>query len=97
MSQDSAAESLAKLSLHNPNNFSVQHSQTQHRLTLLQNWGVGVGCNVLELGCGQGDCTVVLADAVGEQGKVVAVDPADLDYGAFLFPFQNLLFEIREN
>ena len=25
----------------------------------------------------------VLADAVGEHGKVVAVDPASLDYGAF--------------
>lgn len=97
MSQESAVASLAKLSLHDPNNFSVQHSQTQHRLALLQHWGVAVGCNVLELGCGQGDCTVVLADAVGEQGSVVAVDPADLNYGARPSPFQDLLFEIWEN
>lgn len=29
----------------------------------------------------QGDTTVVLADAVGEEGCVVAVDPGALDYG----------------
>lgn len=31
--------------------------------------------------CGQGDCTIVLADAVGEGGHVDAVDPGSPDYG----------------
>ena len=40
---------------------------------------------MLEIGCGQGDTTVVLADAVGENGSVVALDPGSPDYGMFLF------------
>jgi len=74
--------SLAELSLHDPKHFEVQHSQTIHRLVLLKLWNIPAGSKVLELGCGQGDCTTALADAVGDQGKVVAVDPADLNYGA---------------
>lgn len=76
------AASLARLSLHDPNNFSIQYSQTLHRLTLLQHWNIPAGSEVLEIGCGQGDCTVVIADAVGERGRVVGIDPAPLDYGS---------------
>ncbi|PYH99291.1 S-adenosyl-L-methionine-dependent methyltransferase [Aspergillus ellipticus CBS 707.79] len=79
---DADAASIARLSLHDPANFSLQHSQTLHRLVLLQHWSIPAGSKILELGCGQGDCTTVLASAVGEQGRVVAVDPAALDYGA---------------
>jgi SAM-dependent methyltransferase len=86
MSTELDAASIARLSLHDPTHFSIQHSQTLHRLMLLQHWNIPTGSNVLELGCGQGDCTTVLAYAVGEQGKVVAVDPAGLDYGASI-PF----------
>ena len=86
MSTQLDATSIARLSLHDPTHFSIQHSQTLHRLVLLQHWNIPTGSKVLELGCGQGDCTTVLASAVGEQGSVVAVDPADLEYGAsFLF------------
>ena len=74
--------SIAQLSLHEPAHFSVQYAQTLHRLELLQHWNIPTGSKVLELGCGQGDCTTVLAHAVGDQGRVVAVDPAELDYGA---------------
>ncbi|PWY93761.1 hypothetical protein BO94DRAFT_622116 [Aspergillus sclerotioniger CBS 115572] len=76
------AASIARLSLHDPTHFNIQYSQTLHRLTLLQHWDITPGSTILELGCGQGDCTTVLASAVGEHGKVVAVDPADLDYGS---------------
>lgn len=76
------AVSIARLSLHDPANFNIQRSQTEHRLELVKQWKVSAGANMLELGCGQGDCTTVLASAVGEQGKIVAVDPADLDYGS---------------
>ncbi|KAI0469708.1 S-adenosyl-L-methionine-dependent methyltransferase [Xylariaceae sp. FL0804] len=78
------AASIARFSPHNPANFDIQHSQTIHRLELLQRWNIPTGSRVLELGCGQGDCTTVLAFAVGEQGSVVAVDPADMDYGKSL-------------
>ncbi|KAG9590371.1 S-adenosyl-L-methionine-dependent methyltransferase, partial [Aureobasidium melanogenum] len=76
------AEAIARLSLHDPNHFSIQHAQTIHRLVLLQHWNIPKDARLLELGCGQGDCTTVLATVVGEQGEVVAVDPADLNYGA---------------
>jgi SAM-dependent methyltransferase len=45
-------------------------------------WGIPPGARVLEIGCGQGDTTAVLADAVGPDGRVVAVDLAGPDYGA---------------
>ncbi|CEO59061.1 Putative SAM-dependent methyltransferase [Penicillium brasilianum] len=73
---------IARVSPHDPTHFSIQHSQTLHRLVLLQHWNIPTDSKVLELGCGQGDYTIVLAYAVGKQGRVVAVDPAGLDYGA---------------
>lgn len=83
MSPQPDAAAIARLSLHNAAHFGVQHSQTLHRVLLMQHWKIPVGSKVLELGCGQGDCTTVLAHAVGDEGAVVAVDPADLDYGTF--------------
>lgn len=57
--------------------------QTEHRLALLEKWNISwQGAKVLELGCGQGDCTAVLAEAVGPDGHVTAVDPAPPDYGS---------------
>ncbi|TQV92127.1 SAM dependent methyltransferase [Cordyceps javanica] len=82
MSTQLETETLARLSLHSPAHFNIQKSLTAHRQLLLQHWSISPSSKVLELGCGQGDCTTVLANAVGEQGKVVAVDPAALDYGA---------------
>lgn len=82
MSTQLDAASIARLSLHDPAHFSIQHSQTLHRLALLRHWNISTGSKVLGLGCGQGDCTTVLAHAVGDQGMVVAVDPAGLNYGA---------------
>ncbi|KAF3049323.1 hypothetical protein E8E11_009091 [Didymella keratinophila] len=82
MSEHLDAVPVARLSLHDPANFGIQRSQTQHRLELVKHWNVSPGAKVLELGCGQGDCTTVLASCVGEQGKIVAVDPADLEYGS---------------
>ncbi|KAI0196414.1 SAM-dependent methyltransferase [Astrocystis sublimbata] len=73
---------IARLSLHDPNNFRIQCAQTMHRIMFMQHWNIAAGSKVLEIGCGQGDCTTVLATAVGEEGKVVAVDPGSLDYGA---------------
>lgn len=60
----------------------VQLRQTRFRLALVDDWGIAPGDSVLEIGCGQGDMTAVLADAVGESGRVVAVDIADPSYGS---------------
>lgn len=60
----------------------VQRTQTRFRMDLVEGWGIPAGASVLEIGCGQGDMTAVLADAVGEGGRVVAVDIADPSYGS---------------
>jgi predicted methyltransferase len=76
------AAAIAPLSLVTPGSgLQVQIGQTEHRINLVKRWGLRSGDRVLELGCGQGDCTTVLATAVGEQGHVTAIDPASLDYG----------------
>ncbi|WUX34094.1 methyltransferase domain-containing protein [Streptomyces anulatus] len=59
----------------------IQLSQTRHRATLVESWHIEPGSTVLELGCGQGDMTAVLAEAVGPTGHVVAVDVAEPSYG----------------
>ena len=59
-----------------------QLAQTSLRMDLVLGWGIEPGMRVLEIGCGQGDMTAVLAEAVGATGRVVAVDAAAQDYGA---------------
>ncbi|KAE8554161.1 hypothetical protein EYB25_002699 [Talaromyces marneffei] len=56
--------------------------QLLRRIKNLKKWDLVSGSKVLEIGCGQGDCTLVLADLVGEDGHITAIDPAPLDYGA---------------
>jgi SAM-dependent methyltransferase len=60
----------------------VQLVQTRFRAALATGWDIRPGDRVLEVGCGQGDMTAVLAAAVGAGGHVTAVDLADPDYGA---------------
>ncbi|MFE4811647.1 SAM-dependent methyltransferase [Peribacillus simplex] len=60
----------------------IQQVQLQHRLELVKAFGIQRGMRVLEIGCGQGDTSVALADAVGENGCAVAIDIANPDYGA---------------
>lgn len=55
--------------------------QMQHRLDLIKFWEIEEADKVLEIGCGQGDCTIALAHTIGESGHVTALDPASLDYG----------------
>lgn len=76
-------EDIAKLNLWEPYFKVVPVNQTVHRVRLVQAWDILEGSCVLELGCGQGDCTAVLAAAVGESGHVTGVDPAPLDYGKY--------------
>lgn len=51
-------------------------------MSLVESWGIEEGQRVLEIGCGQGDTTVVLANAVGPAGSVLAVDIAEPTCGA---------------
>lgn len=60
----------------------LQTLQIRSRSALVDAWGLTTGQRVLELGCGQGDMTVVLADRVGPTGRVVGCDPAPPSYGA---------------
>ena len=59
--------------------------QFEHRVNIVKSWNIPPGSRVLEIGPGQGDCTIVLATAVGESGHVDAVDPAPLNYGTPIF------------
>lgn len=61
---------------------TLNDSQSAHRYKLIDFWGIRKGARVLEIGCGQGYATKVLADAVGPQGFVYAIDNASPDYGA---------------
>lgn len=59
----------------------IQRVQTNHRLKLVDMWGIHEGSRVLEIGCGQGDTTAALAYAVGEEGYVRGIDIAPATYG----------------
>ncbi|PUB11150.1 class I SAM-dependent methyltransferase [Paenisporosarcina sp. OV554] len=61
---------------------NIQKVQTEHRLKLADFWGIKKGFKVLEIGCGQGDTTAVLAFLVGEKGIVHGIDIASPDYGS---------------
>jgi predicted methyltransferase len=75
-------ESVAQLTLHHPAHKAIPVSQTKHRFEILSRWNIPSGSRVLELGCGQGDCTAVLAHIVGPTGHVTAVDPGPINtYG----------------
>jgi SAM-dependent methyltransferase len=75
-------EGLAALMASADHDPDAQLRQTRFRLGLVQGWDIPKGARVLEIGCGQGDTTAVLADAVGPTGRVTAVDIAGPDYGA---------------
>jgi ubiquinone/menaquinone biosynthesis C-methylase UbiE len=63
-------------------NDEIQQIQLKHRLDLVEAFGIEKGMSVMEIGCGQGDTTAAIADAVGEEGKVIAIDIDSRDYGA---------------
>lgn len=61
---------------------NIQQVQDQHRQALIHCWNIPPASRVLEIGCGQGDTTRMLAKAVGSNGFVHAIDPAPGTYGA---------------
>ncbi|BBI35472.1 class I SAM-dependent methyltransferase [Cohnella abietis] len=61
---------------------NIQRVQTEHRIKLAELWDIKAGSRVLEIGCGQGDTTAVLAYLVGDNGLVHGIDIASPDYGS---------------
>jgi SAM-dependent methyltransferase len=57
-------------------------AQSRYREALAAGWGIPPGARILEIACGQGDMSAVLARAVGATGHVTGVDIASPDYGA---------------
>ncbi|KAI0805382.1 SAM-dependent methyltransferase [Xylaria sp. FL0064] len=80
----SLAPKIAGYSLQAPGHPDIEIAQAAHRIRLVNEWHniIYPGARVLELGCGQGNTTAVLAEAVRETGHVDALDPAPPDYGA---------------
>ncbi|KAF4339710.1 SAM-dependent methyltransferase [Fusarium beomiforme] len=78
----SIAPSIASHSLSTPESLQIEIDQTTYRLELLNFFQISPSSKILEIGCGQGTCTVVLGHVTGENGRVDAIDPAPLDYGA---------------
>lgn len=60
---------------------AIQQVQLNHRMELVKAFQVEKGMRIIEIGCGQGDTTAALADVVGENGRIVAIDIAKEDYG----------------
>ncbi|HEY1479751.1 MAG TPA: class I SAM-dependent methyltransferase, partial [Gaiellales bacterium] len=75
-------EQLAELMPASAHDADAQLRQTRFRSALVRDWQIAPGARVLEIGCGQGDTTAVLADAVGPEGRVLAVDLAGGSYGS---------------
>ncbi|TVY55044.1 Methyltransferase ustM, partial [Lachnellula cervina] len=84
------ATSLAQYFLDNSNSNSnpptspspITISETTHRLAILSSFSIPPGSRILEIGCGQGDSTIILASLVGATGHIDAYDPGSPDYGS---------------
>jgi 2-polyprenyl-3-methyl-5-hydroxy-6-metoxy-1,4-benzoquinol methylase len=79
---DSMPNPATTLQLHDIANPSTEQPQNSHRTNLINTWSIARNSKIIEIGCGQGDCTDVLARAVGPDGHIDAIDPAPLDYGS---------------
>jgi len=74
MTSPASAATLAK-------KYGLLEHQTEHRLNILKNFNIPHDSKILEIGCGQGDMTAVLASTLPD-ARIVAIDPALLDYGS---------------
>jgi SAM-dependent methyltransferase len=76
-----ALDKLASCYLHDPRNTATLKAELAHRLNLASAWGIQPGWAVLDVGCGTGDSTLAVAEAVGEAGHVTGIDPGSPDEG----------------
>ncbi|KAK1251855.1 hypothetical protein MKX07_007334 [Trichoderma sp. CBMAI-0711] len=80
-----AAATIAKYHISSPDysgHLDMEIGQAEHRIKFINFWQLAPGSRVLEIGCGQGTTTAVLAEAVGSTGHVDAVDPGPPEYGS---------------
>lgn len=63
------------------NKYGLLPAQTAHRLQILKHSALKDGDEIIEIGCGQGDCTSVMA-LLYPNSHITAIDPASLDYGS---------------
>ncbi|KAK3490022.1 hypothetical protein B0T13DRAFT_519574 [Neurospora crassa] len=59
----------------------VQIPRFRQRLSILSQWSIPPGSRVLDIGCGQGDSSLVLAMELGPTCHVTGIDTAPPDYG----------------
>ena len=52
-----------------------------HRLSLIKAWEIPPGQHILDIGCGQGESSLALAEALGDSCHITAIDDAHPDYG----------------
>ena len=78
----SIAPTIAAYNINTPETLAIEIDQATHRLNILNFFKIPTSSNILEVGCGQGTCTVALGHFAGPSGHVDALDPAPLDYGA---------------
>lgn len=52
----------------------LEHLYAPHRQTLAERWSALRGATVLDLACGTGQSIPLLAEAVGEEGRIVGLD-----------------------
>jgi SAM-dependent methyltransferase len=73
---------LLQTAIHAPSTKStIVVPQFKHRIALVESWQVKPGSSVLDIGCGQGESSLVLALAVGPKGHITGIDTAPPDYG----------------
>jgi SAM-dependent methyltransferase len=77
-----SAEQLAGLMAAGAESPEAQVAQSRFRMALVADWALAPGARVLEIGCGQGDTTAAIADAVGAEGRVIAIDLAEPSWGS---------------
>ncbi|KAE8416403.1 hypothetical protein BDV36DRAFT_284544 [Aspergillus pseudocaelatus] len=52
-----------------------------HRLRMAEAWGISSGERILDIGCGQGDSSLILAHLVGPNGRITGIDSVQPEYG----------------
>ncbi|WP_088042338.1 class I SAM-dependent methyltransferase [Bacillus sp. EAC] len=77
-----AISSVVECMASNMDMYEIQRIQTEHRFKLAEFWNIKEGSKVLEIGCGQGDTTAVLAYLVGQNGFVQGIDIGSPTYGS---------------
>lgn len=74
-------ESVLACFLHDDIQRANYESRFAHRLDICHAWSIPPGSRLLDIGCGQGESTLVLAVTVGPTGRITGIDNAPPDYG----------------